>query len=448
MRASVDVECGKVCDMPPKVRRVANSDLATLFRAKERVPAPKAIQEFALFERLYRGIKTPSGAQIYLSEIANRSFLRLVKTVETYLPSCAIISSDEIYQACEIEIGRMYEHEEPIKEIAAFLAMVEDYFKSEINTYRFYSTIDGLYFTGVDQMRIGRLSLLIPDIAILEHCNSNEIMLNDTWKRMNHGLWVTVEITGSRKYAERRFFEDVRAACGLLAVSLTSSLERGCCGVRLIPSMGGRVRPSAATWFSIKTSTNDLSTSSSMRGFLPINIRDSDVKYLLASEWFVELTRIIQDENGSDVEKSVRRAIYWFFDAQADTSIEMQFVKFWSCIECFFSFDNSGQTTTKIKRGLTALLKLGNFGFSELDSWESLEREIDALYDLRSLAVHNANHSHVSEHHVIIASKWAAWTILEVSGLISKGYKTRAQIKEQTDRLSEIFRQRSSQSQS
>lgn len=176
-----------------------------------------------------------------------------------------------------------------------------------------------------------------------------------------------------------------------------------------------------------------------MKGFQSITLDDGHVEGLQASEWFVELTRIIQGESDSDAEHAVRRAIYWFFDAQADTSAEMQLVKFWSCIECFFSFENSGETTTKIKRGLTALLTFGGYGFANLETWMALEREIDALYDLRSSAVHDARHSHVSDRDITTVSKWAAWAILEIAGLISSGYDTRAQIKEQTDRLSAML---------
>lgn len=439
MKVFGDADDVKRRDMSPKTQRSANSDLATLFRVKNLMPASEAFKKFALFERLYREVKTPSGGQIYLSEKANQSFLRLVRTVEMQLPSRNIVLYDDIYQACKIELGRMYEQEEPVKEISSFITSVEAAIKNEISTYRFYTTLDGLSLVFMDKLKIGRLILQVPDSSVLKNCVANEAMISTTWARMKRGLWISVEITGSKNYAERRFFEDVKAACGLLAVSFTTVLERGACGIRLIPSMDGRVRPSSARWFSIEPSSNSLCTSVSMCGFQSIALNDVHAKELLTLTWFINLTEIIQKDNCSDTEEAVRRSIYWFFDAQADTSIEMQLVKFWSCIECFFSFENSGNTTIKIKRGLTALLTLGSFRFVSLDTWRSLEGEIEKLYDLRSLAVHDARHSHVSEHHVITVSKWAAWTILEITGLISMGYKTRVQIKEQTDRLSALL---------
>lgn len=323
-------------EMHSKKRRAADSDLATLFRAKELMPAPKAIKEFELMERLYREIATPSGGLIYLSNKANASFLRLVETVEVYLPSRDFVSSDDIYQACKVELGRMYEQEAPLKDIATFLCAVDAALQKQIISRRFYTTVDGLSLSGVSAVRVGRLTVQTPDLAILQLCVANEAMINGAWGRMKQGLWVTAEITGSRKYAERQFFEDVKATCGLLAVSLTTVLDRGGYAVRLTPSMDGRVRPSAATWFSIETSSNELCTSSSIKGFQSIDLDDALIEQLHASEWFGELAEILQRKIGSDAEHAVRRAIYWFFDAQADTSEEMQLVKFWSCIECFF----------------------------------------------------------------------------------------------------------------
>jgi hypothetical protein len=399
----------------------------------------RALKELGQMESLYREIKTPSGVLIYLSDKANSSFLRLGETVRAYLPSRGLVTSDDINRACKIELGKQYEKEAPVKDIGTFLASVEAETRSEIVTHRLYTTLDGLSLSGVDQMKIGRVTIQKPDLSILENCVANETMVTGTLGRMGRGLWISVEITGTRQYAERLFFEDVKAACGLLAVSLTTVLERGGCAVRLTPSMTGRARPSAATWFSIETSSNVLCTSSSMTGFQSITLDQSIVEGLQASEWFGILTRIVQEDGDGDVKRAIRRAVYWFFDAQSDTSAEMQLVKYWSCIECFFSFENSGKTTTKIKRGLTALLTFGNFKFASLDTWKDLEKEIDALYELRCTAVHDARHSHVSDRDVTTVSKWAAWAILEITGLISDGYETRAQIKEQTDRLSAML---------
>jgi hypothetical protein len=366
----------------------------------------------------------------------------LVEAVEKFLPSGPLLEYEDIYRACKTVLGRLYQEGTPPKDIDSFLAAVEEIAKESIRTHRFYTSLDGLDFKDIDELRIGRLTVQRPDLTILQQCVANEDMVSNTWKRMERGLWMTGEITGSRKYAERRFFEDVKAACGLLAISFTTVLERGGAAVRLIPSMDGRVRPSAASWFSFPTESNVLCTSVSMRGYQALTLDEQLRDGMLGCEWFQELTRIIQGGRETDAEQVVRRGIYWFFDAQTDTTLEMQLVKFWSCIECIFSFENNGQTTEKIKRGLTAMLTFGCYRFSNVDDWKTLEKEIEDLYGLRCSAVHDAKHSHVKAHHVTTVSKWAAWVMLEVASLISKGFESRTAIKAETDRVYGLLQKR------
>lgn len=435
-------------EMPKKTRRAANEDIATLLRQKELMDERQALKMFELFERLSRAVKTPSGHTIYLSDKAKESLTRVTRvtrvtrTVETFLPSAPQIESEDIYKACKAVLGRLYEEEDPPKNIDSFLAAVEEISKESISTYRFYTTLDGLEFSDMDKLEIGRLTVQRPDLTILQNCVADEDMVSNTWKRMQRGLWMTGEITGSFEYAERRFFEDVKAACGLLAISFTTVLERGGAAVRLMPSMDGRDRPSTASWFSFQTESKVLCTSFSMRGNQNLTLNKQQMCGMLGCEWFQELTRIIQDGRENDVEQAVRRGIYWFFDAQTDTTPEMQLVKFWSCIECIFSFENDKETTKKIKQGLTAILTLGGYRFSHPDEWKSLEKEIGDLYDLRCGAVHDAKHSHIKAHHVTTVSKWAAWVMLEVSGLVSRGFESRAAIKAETDHLYGLLQQR------
>lgn len=421
--------------MNSKTIRSANSDLATLFRKKELAPASEVFKKFPVIENLYREITTPSGLSVYLSDKANTCFLRLVETVEAYLPSRNFILPDEIYQACKKELGRMYQQERPEIEINSFLSAVDNVLQKRIVKHRFYTTLDGLNLTGVENVHIGGLTIQRPNLEILKSTIANESMIESSWKSMQKGLWVSAEITGSRDFAEKRFFALVKAACGVLSVAMTTVLERGILGVRLTPIMDGRVRPSLATWFSIEISSNELCTSSSMKGFLALDMHDTNIEGLHESEWFSELGRIIQEDHATDLESAIKRALYWFFDAQGDTTQEMQLVKFWSCIECFFSFENAGEITTKIKRGLAALLTRGSYGFVNVDMAPQLEKDIGDLYDLRSRALHDAIHSHVTDRDITTLSKWAAWTILEFTAFVLNGVKTRGEVKDKIDRL-------------
>lgn len=110
--------------MDVKTCRTANSDLATLLRPREWIPEPSGLKEISDLEKSHRVIKSASG-RIYLSENADASFRRLLKTVEAYLPSRNVLASDDIYAAFKLELGRLYDSESRPIDIATFLASVE-----------------------------------------------------------------------------------------------------------------------------------------------------------------------------------------------------------------------------------------------------------------------------------------------------------------------------------
>ena len=424
-------------EIPSKKRRAAEFDLATLLKPKELMTELQALRTLDFMERLRREVRTPGGHSLCFSEKALESFLRLSDTVEEFLPSRSWLEPQDISSACKTALGRLYEEDTPSRDIASFLAMVEEIATESISTHRLYTSLAGLELEGIDEFSIGYLSIQKPDLETLKSCVANDSLINSTWKEMQHGLWVTAEVTGSLEYAERRFFDDVKIACGLLAVSFTTVLERGGAAVRLIPSMDGRFRPGAVSWFSFPTVSKVLCRTTNMTGFQRLTFNEQHKSGLLGCDWFQDLVRIIQNGKETDAELAVRRGIYWFFDAQTDTSPEMQLVKFWSSIECIFSIGKE-ETTKKIKRGLTVILTYGCYRFSDTANWCRLETDIGLLYDLRCGAVHDARHNHVKPEHVTTVSRWAAWVMLEVAKLIADGFDTRIKIKAEVDRVYEL----------
>ena len=421
-------------EISAKKRRILEADLTALLKPTAFVPKLQAYKTLDLIERLRREVRTPGGHSLYFSDKGLESFLRLNDTVQEVLPSRSVLEPQNICVACKTALGHLYEQDAPSRDIVSYMTEVDRIAQALISTYRFYTSLAGLEFEGVDEFSIGYLSIQRPDLDVLKRCVADDQLVTSTWKQMQQGLWVTGEVTGSSEYAERRFFDDVMIACGLLALSFTTILERGGAAVRLIPSMDGRFKPGAVSWFSFSTTSKVLRATTNMVGFKRFTFGEAHKSGLLSCDWYHDLVRITQNGKGSDAELAVRRAIYWFFDAQTDTSPEMQLVKFWSCIECFFSIGTS-DTTKKIKRGVTAILTYGQYGFSEKSNWKRLEAEIGHLYDLRCGAVHMAEHNHVNDAHVTTLSKWAAWVLLEVVQLITDGFDTQVKIKAEVDRV-------------
>lgn len=426
-------------DIQAKKKRIGQSHLSTVLNAKNLKNPIAAFYAFDFIDRIRREVRTsPSGRAVYLNDKAFASLTEICKLAEELLPQRKFLLSSDIDSGCKTALGRIYDESDPSKDFESFMYSVEKIISKEVKVYRFYTALDGLIFDGVNQFPVGKLTIQRPDQMVLESCNATDFNKSSTWKQMERGLWITGEVEGSVDYAENQFFNLVRATCGLLAVSFTTVLERGAMSVRLQPAMIGRSRPSSANWFSFEVESKVLRSTVNMENLQALTFNTEHAEGLSSCNWFKELARIVNLESFNEMEGVVRRGIYWFFDAQSDSVLEMQLVKFWSCIECVFSIkeqNSDDKTTDKIRKGLTAVLTYGGFNFSPPEKLEEMDREINYLYGLRCNAVHNADHGHVKWQHVTTVSRWAAWLLIEVSILISGGFDTRKKLKGEVDRM-------------
>lgn len=420
-------------EMPPKDVRKAEADIMIVLSSKSHLTGLQVFNELKGIESLYREIGKPGGGKIYLSNKANDSFLRLVGAVGEYLPSRDFVGRDDIYRACKTVVGALCEEGARKLDAQSFINAAEKIIAATIQPHRFYTTLDGMHFEDFTELEVGRLSIHKSDLTILQKSEAHQKTRDSLWRGMGEALWITGEITGSHKECERIFFENVKLACGLLTLSLAMAGEWGVVGQRLAPCMDTRSRPSTSSWFSIATESKQLCASTSWGGNSLQRLEKKFVSELLERDWFQNLIGILQGDGKSDVEQAIQRGVYWYFDAQMDTSLEMQMVKFWSCIECIFSFMNDGQTTKSIRNGMVGMFILGGYRLVDEKEMTSLRSQIKALYELRCGAVHDAKHNHVSQRDVALVSKWAAWVMIEVAGLAVAGFKTRKEIKIQTD---------------
>lgn len=427
-------------DMTPKQYRSAQADLKVLFKRSALMSDYDAFKSYGLFESLRREIRTPGGMKVCLSDDAKISFERLSVVIEQVVPGKDLVESGDIYSACKLVLGRWYESE-VYGDANRFVREVEDEISGLISVHSYYTTLSGLVLQGASEFKFGGVTVHKPKSELIYSAIGRDSVLDLAWQKMNYGLWITAEINGSAAYAERRFFELVKSSCGVLALAFSTGLEHGGLGVRLVPGVEGHYKPGAVTWFSVNDSTNILNLKSSFDGLQSLDFPKECAESLSTCDWFIELVRISQLHTGNDAERAVLRGLYWLFDAQADNILEMKFVKYWSCIECMFSLDK-GKVTQQVRRGVLALLCYYRYQPYKAEEWGCLSRSIVRLYDLRSIAVHDAQHGHVTHQDVIDVSKWAAFILMEVSMMISKGMETRVQLKREVDYIHEFHASR------
>lgn len=116
---------------------------------------------------------------------------------------------------------------------------------------------------------------------------------------------------------------------------------------------------------------------------------------------------------------------------------QVKLVKYWSCVEAFFSFDDE-KITNAVSAGLASILVFGGFQFIPPSEYGATKKQIVNLYGPRLRAVHRGSHQHATERDVALFSQWVAWIIINMVELAERGYTTLKEVKEQTDRLDRL----------
>jgi hypothetical protein len=131
-------------------------------------------------------------------------------------------------------------------------------------------------------------------------------------------------------------------------------------------------------------------------------------------------------------------AVHWYSDAHRDEVLVMRLLKYWSCIETFFSGDQQ-QITKSVAAGVAAALTHGGLGFARTDDYLDLRRRLTKLYGLRSRAAHRASFGHVSSSDAADLSQWISWLILTAIALVERGAQTREQLASWTRRVDKHY---------
>ena len=223
----------------------------------------------------------------------------------------------------------------------------------------------------------------------------------------------------------------------MLAIVAASMHEGGANGFKIGIVMSPEEAVGRSVWFSWHEKHRSLTTHyASPRGqLLPVNkiLEDESDMVRMVKRAFV----ILQASERTQLEEAIARAVYWYSDAHRDPVVVMKLVKYWSCVEAFFSFDEE-EITHAVSTGLTSILVFGGFRFVPTSEFMELKKQIISLYKLRSRAVHRGSHQHVTERDVAQFSQWVAWMIISMVALVEQGYKTINEVKAQTDRLSSL----------
>jgi hypothetical protein len=419
-----------------KQTRVVDALLRRFFSPKSWY-VPQSIEDFMRFpDPLSREIRLKNGHHILMTDKGVGDFRHLVDTLDGADICSGMAAYSDMWSACRKVMEKCFSDRVMPDHAAEFISLVHKELDPMINSYRFVVPIYGVELESMDEFTLGVLSIVKPETSFVEafgvsHSGDH---LSQAMQAMRPYLWICGRALGTTKIATEKFYLHAHLTAGLLAVAAASLYERGATGFRM--GIISRPEDGHGRGVTISWSEHDkkLITSMAFIKAQPL-ILNSDMAAKLKDLNIVDhAVSIVQSETRNDLEEALVRAVYWFFDAHRDTVPVMQLVKFWSCIESFFSADQK-DITKSLSAGLASVLVYGGYGFVPPEQYSDVKRKIARLYSLRSKAIHKASYSHVTRAHTAQLSQWAAWMIVSLFALLKRGYASIEQIRAESDRL-------------
>lgn len=406
-----------------------------LFSAKSLI-VPKSIGDIPAKKYFERELRLTGNRTIFLTDFGYEHFRTVVDVMDgaDFFEGRAEFS--DIWKAWRKAVEKWLSNglePESADEVVQALA---DLVAQDIDDHTFVVPLFGIELDGVDSFALGAMTILrmsvdVFDSAGVKHDHTDVPRLLELNKQY---LWLRGTTHGTPSVAQQKFSEQAALTVGMLAITAASMYEWGASGFRIGIAMTPEGAIGRSVWFSWNERGRGLTTHyASPRGQLfPVNTalgNESDMVRMIYRAF-----AILQASDRTPLEEAIARAVYWYSDAHSDPVLVMKLVKYWSCVEAFFSFEKE-EITHAVSAGLTSILVFGGFHFVPPSEYSAVKKQIVDLYSLRSRAVHRGSHQHTTERDVALFSQWVAWMIISMVGLVEQGYTTLKEVKAQTDRL-------------
>ncbi|MCH4560979.1 HEPN domain-containing protein [Mesorhizobium jarvisii] len=424
----------------PKEKRILLSCAENIFKPKSLI-VPKSFAEIPRDRTLMREIRLENRKYIYLTDFGLNNFRKLVELLVDHDYFDGKVEYSDVWSAWRGVIQDCFSTKVMPDSADEVLGAISGIVSEKIREYSFIVPIFGVSLEKVDTFKLGSMVVIKSPASVLDSAqiaydkHPDPLML----QARPGTLWLHGVATGTEKVARRLFAEEASLVAGTIAIAAAAKYENGAAGFRIGTGMTREDAPGDAVWMSWGNADSHVTTHfPSARGQrFAVDTEMADGSDTMR---MIELAASnLQKSHKTEVEEAIERAIYWFSDAHRDSPLVMRIVKYWSCVEAFFSLDKK-DVTRSVSSGLASILIYGGFRFVHYSEYATLKKKISDLYNLRSLAVHRADHKHISEKDVSQLSQWVAWMIIEILHLSASGYATLDQIKKEVDRLDAISR--------
>ena len=416
----------------PKEKRIIERDIETLF-------SPKAFLKVQTIEDIkqlfpFHPSITLNGGIKFLSEGGIAAFRRLAQSIAKMRTLENVVSAREIEAQMQKDYSLWIDRRlQPSGH--EFVEGVVSALLKEVKHFEFLLLIDGVDLKDREALVLGSFRIQRSNPDLFNAVKFGKYLDRDTtYSNFPHGMWLIGAVTGSPDVASEQFEYRAELIVGIL----------GICGAVLYKGSIWRSRAQASSSaFSHRKTVSvlrweaDGKNPSLTRKWgreqnLPFTTES--ITYLNETCYLEQLAALPEIKDRSELQDAIVRAIYWFADAYKDRITVMQFVKLWTCLECFFAIDKREVTELNAK-GVSAILTFAGFQIVDPKDYAKLKRRVKTMYDLRSTAIHRAEFGHVAVTDLEELSHWVAWIIISMASLVEKGFKTLKQVHDETSRL-------------
>ncbi len=422
-------------ELSSKLKRVVERDVETLFspRAFLRVTTIEDIKRLPPF---HPSVKVKDRT-IFLSDKGIGALRRLIRSL-TDLPSLtSAVSTGEIDRQVQKSYNAWIERSlQPTGQ--EFVNDVVSSLHGEVKQYTYLVQIEGVDLKGQEFLPLGTFCIQRSNPALFDGIKFGGKLDRPTiYSRFQDSLWLIGCIKGSQDVVLEQFEYRAELIVGILgiygAILFKGSIWRS--RVRAVTSpLGHRKAISLLRW---EMGGENPSVSRKWGREQDLLITAESVAYLSESCFLEELASLPDIQDRSELQDAIVRSIYWFAESYKDRTPIMQFVKLWTCVECFFTIDRE-KITELNAAGISTILTFAGYGIVDPKDYPEFKRRVKKMYALRSKAVHRAEFGHVETKDLDDLSHWTAWIVISMVALAESGYKTLRQVHKQTSRLDKL----------
>lgn len=386
---------------------------------------------------LGHGLHLADGRTVLLSDYGLEQVRLIVRTLQEADPFQGLADYSDIWSACWKTLEGLLSKNQMAESTEELFVLVSALIEPQVKSRSFAAPFVGVELKEIDELPLGSMRLVRPSVKHLDDAG-----VDHSWtdiakilkKYRDRDLWLLGHTRGTARVAETGFRTLSEMVAGLLAAAAAVMLKSGATQLFISPNMSGHDSHGDATWLSWDKSGKNLSIhKSGIRG-VPLVLDAELSKQLREATVIGTALAIFQSGARTPLEEAVARGFHWFADAHRDPARVMQFVKYWSCIETFFSIDQE-DITKSVSIGVAAVLVFGGYEFEPREKHSALKKRVSALYALRSQAVHRASRTHITELDVAEISRIAAQLLFNALSFVERGFQDPGEIKRHCMRL-------------